>query len=92
MGKRFAEENFPPEIQEQAERMNTDESKVTAVELPPLPLNDHTGGTEFQTPSKAELRHSSAFPESPRIFSAVLKAYAPYFSSVSRIASSFRSK
>ena len=49
MGKRFAEENFPPEIQEQAERMNTDESKVTAVELPPLPLNDHTGGTEFQT-------------------------------------------
>ena len=49
MTKRFANENFPPEIQEKAERMNTDESKVPAFELPPLPVNDHTTGCEFQT-------------------------------------------
>ena len=49
MAKRFADENFPPEIQEQAERMNTDEAKVPAAELPPLPFDDHTTGTEFQT-------------------------------------------
>lgn len=49
MGKRFAEENFPPDIQERAERMNTDEAKVPPVELPPLPISDHTTGSEFQT-------------------------------------------
>ena len=49
MAKRFAEENFPPEIQEPADRMNTDESKVPVVELPPLPVDDHTTGSEFQT-------------------------------------------
>lgn len=49
MKKRFPDENFPPEIQEQADRMNTDESEVPAYELPPLPINDHTGGSEFQT-------------------------------------------
>ena len=49
MEKRFADENFPPEIQEQAERMNTDESKVPCVPLPELPVNGRTTGTEFQS-------------------------------------------
>ena len=49
MEKRFADENFPPDIQERADRMNTDESKVPVVELPPLPISDHTTGSEFQT-------------------------------------------
>lgn len=49
MKRRFPDENFPPEIQEQADRMNTDESKVPPYELPPLPINDHTDGSEFQT-------------------------------------------
>ena len=49
MTKRFANENFPPEIQEKAERMNTDESKVPFYELPGLPVSDHISGSEFQT-------------------------------------------
>ena len=55
MEKRFANENFPPEIQERADRMNTDESMVPAVELPPLPISDHTSGTEFQTKIRPRL-------------------------------------
>ena len=55
MEKRFANENFPPEIQEQAERMNTDESKVPVVELPPLPIDGHTSGSEFQTKIRPRL-------------------------------------
>ena len=49
MEKRFANENFPPEIQERADRMNTDEALVPVVELPPLPIDGHTTGSEFQT-------------------------------------------
>lgn len=55
MEKRFANENFPPEIQERADRMNTDEAKVPVVELPPLPIDGHTTGSAFQTQIRPRL-------------------------------------
>jgi hypothetical protein len=55
MEKRFANENCPPEIQAAADRMNTDEAQVPVVELPPLPVDDHTTGSEFQTQIRPRL-------------------------------------
>ena len=47
MSKRFASENFPPEIQIKADQMNLDESKVPEYTLPVLPINDNTTTDEF---------------------------------------------
>lgn len=49
MGKRFANENFPPDIQAKADQMNLDEDKVPAWTAPPLPFDQNITGTAFAT-------------------------------------------
>ncbi len=55
MEKQFASENFPPEIQKIADRMNISESAVGNVRFPPLPMPPGITGTEFQSRIRPDL-------------------------------------
>ena len=47
MSHQFAEENFPPEIQHIADRMNIDPERIPPYELPPLPIPEGCSPSVF---------------------------------------------
>jgi len=60
MEKRFADENFPLEIQEKADQMNLDRTAVPPYSLPKLPVDSNTTGCEFQTKIRPQLVRTMA--------------------------------
>ena len=53
--KRFANENFPPEIQAKADQMNLDQNAVPPYTVPELPITENMTAEEFEKSVKPHL-------------------------------------
>ena len=53
--KRFASENFPPEIQAKADQMNLDQNAVPPYTVPELPITENMTAEEFEKSVKPHL-------------------------------------